>query len=310
MELSFLLFQKIMAMAAMMLMGYAIVKLRILKSEQSSVISVVNLYLICPCVILMAFQLEYTSDRLQGLLIAFAAAVFLHCLFIVITRFLGDRLRLDAVERASLIYSNGGNLIVPLVGSILGAEYVFYCCAFMAVQTALHWLHLIRLLKADSRFELKKILKNPNILAIIAGMVCFFGRITFPTIVTDIIKPVGDMVGPTAMIMMGMLMADTDLKKLFLNKRYYLICFGRLIVYPMLMLLLIRLSQITFLVPGAKDVLQVTMLATSAPVAVTVTQMANLTGEDARKASSINVMSIIFCIITMPVMAGIYQILC
>ena len=30
------------------------------------------------------------------------------------------------VERASIIYSNGGNLIVPIVGSVLGDEWVVY----------------------------------------------------------------------------------------------------------------------------------------------------------------------------------------
>jgi len=310
MELSFLLFQKIVAMAAMMMMGFAIVKSKLLKSEQSAAISTVNLYMICPCMILMAFQLEYTTERLRGLLIAFVAAVLVHVVLIPFTKVLGNRLHLDIVERTSLIYSNAGNLILPLVSAILGTEYVFYCCAFLMVQTSLHWFHLNPVMAGGGKIQLKKILSNPNILSIIVGLICFFGRITFPAIVVDIIKPVGDMVGPTAMIMMGMLMADVDLKMVFSNKRYYAICFGRLIGYPLLIMLLTRLSQVTVLVPGAREVLMVTMMAACAPVAVTVTQMANITGQDAKKASAINVMTIIFCIITMPVMIGVYQWMC
>lgn len=310
MQLSFLLFQKILAMAIMMMMGFTLVKTKLLKSDDSKVVSAVNLYLVCPCMILMAFQLELSAERLKGLAVAFGAAIFLHLFFIVITKFIGDRLHLDVVERASLIYSNGGNLIIPLVGAILGSEYVFYSCAFLAVQTFLHWVHLIRMYQKGTPFQIKKVIFNPNVLAIFVGMVCFFAQFTFPTLVSDVLRPVGDMVGPTAMIMMGMLMADVDLKAVFTNKRYYALMFGRLIVYPMLMILVIYASQITRLMPGIKEVLLVTMLATSASVAVTVTQMANISGADARKASAINVMSIIFCIFTMPIMSAVYMWMC
>ena len=46
--------------------------------------------------------------------------------------------------------------------------------------------------------------------------------------------------------------------------------------------------------------------------AVSVTQFANLWGEgdDPKDAGSINVMSVLFCIVTMPFIFWIYQIIC
>ena len=51
----------------------------------------------------------------------------------------------------------------------------------------------------------------------------------------------------------------------------------------------------------------VVLLATSAPAAVMVTQLAQIHGRDARYASVINVMSVIFCIVTMPLMVLLYE---
>ena len=58
--------------------------------------------------------------------------------------------------------------------------------------------------------------------------------------------------------------------------------------------------------------LMITTMAACAPVAVSVTQFANLWGEgdDPKDAGSINVMSVLFCIVTMPFIIWIYQIIC
>ena len=44
---------------------------------------------------------------------------------------------IDAVEKASIVYSNAGNLIIPLVIAVLGEDKVIYASAFIAVQNIL-----------------------------------------------------------------------------------------------------------------------------------------------------------------------------
>ena len=310
MQLSLMLLESILSMALMVLMGFALVKLGAAKAEQSVLLSSLTLYIICPCMILSAFQVEWSPERLSGLLLALAAAVVLHILYIAATRLLGDKLKLDGVERASLIYSNGGNLIVPLVTAVLGQEYVFYCCAFIAFQTVLVWVHLPRLLGGRRKTDIRKILLNPNILAIAAGALCFLFRVQFPPLVADTVGAVAGTIGPVAMFMIGMLMAGTDLKAAFTRLRYWGVSLGRLVVYPAAFVLLVAVSRVTAVFPMAKEVLIVTVLAASAPAAVSVAQMADIFGGDAKKAGAINVMSVILCIATMPLIVALYQAVC
>ena len=59
----------------------------------------------------------------------------------------------------------------------------------------------------------------------------------------------------------------------------------------------------------AKQILLVVFLASSSTAAAMVTQLAQIYDADAKYASVINVMSIIFCIITMPLMVMLYDML-
>ena len=310
MELSILLFQKIAVMLLMVLMGFALVKAKLLKSEQSVVLSVVNLYVACPCMILSAYQLDYTPELMKGLVIAFVAAVLVHVVYIFMTKPVGRALKLDEIDRASLIYTNAGNLIVPLVSSMLPKEYVFFCSGFVAVQTIMVWAHLPGMITSDFKFNIKKILLNPNFLAIAAGVIFFAGRIKFPTIVANTVDTMGGAIGPICMVMIGMLMADVDLKAIFTDLHSYLICFLRLIAYPLVVILIIWACRITKIMPLSHDVLIVTVLGAAAPIGVAVAQMATIYNVEARRAGAINVMSVLLCIITMPIMIFVYQLLC
>ena len=70
MQISLLLALQILKLFAIMLMGYAIVKLGLLKASDSKALSVVLVYLIMPCVIINAFQVEATPEVQKGLALA------------------------------------------------------------------------------------------------------------------------------------------------------------------------------------------------------------------------------------------------
>lgn len=84
MHISILLMEQIIELFIMILMGFIIVKTGIVKDEDSKVLSKIVLYLIIPCVIINAFQVDYTSKTVRGLLIAFVASVILRLVLLFI----------------------------------------------------------------------------------------------------------------------------------------------------------------------------------------------------------------------------------
>ena len=116
--------------------AYALVKFRVLRSEDSRTLSLIMLYLICPCTIISAFQIDSTPELRSGLLLAFAAAVIIHIGLLLFNLLIRKPLRMSPVEQASVIYSNAGNLIIPIVSALLGQEWVVYLRLYMRTDSA------------------------------------------------------------------------------------------------------------------------------------------------------------------------------
>lgn len=306
MDISLLLMQQITELFLMIFMGYVIVKARLLKGEDSKVISKIVLYLIIPCVIINAFQVDYTSEKVQGLLLAFAASVMLQVLLLIIVWGAG-RMGLNEVEKASVYYSNAGNLIMPIVTFVLGQEWVLYGCVFMSVQIVFVWSHGKWVLSRQSKIDWKKILLNINMVAVFAGVFLFFTKIRLPQILNQTFGSVGSMIGPASMMVTGMLIAEMSLKDIFTNGRVYFITFLRLIAVPAVALLLLKVSGLVNGSPDGKKLLLIVFLAVITPSASTITQMCQVYGNDSQYASAINVMTTLFSIVTMPLMVLLFQ---
>lgn len=307
MQISVLLIEQILELFLMLAMGFLIVKIRLLKSGDSAVLSKILLYLCLPCVIISAFQVSYAPEKLHGLLLAFLTAVLLQAVLLLVTYLLKRAFHLNTVEETSIYYSNAGNLIIPIVTFVLGKEWVLYACAFMSVQLFFIWTHGKSIISGEKGFHWKKIVFNTNIIAIVIGAALFFAHIQLPKILGDTVASIGNMIGPLSMVVSGMLIAAADLKALFRNGRLYGVTALRLLVLPACALLLLKVSGLASLHPKGSMLLLVSFLALSTPSASTVTQMAQVYGGNAQYASAINVMSTLFCIVTMPVMVGLYQ---
>lgn len=307
MEISILLMEQIAELFLMILMGYIIVKTGLLKGEDSKVISNIVLYLVIPCVIINAFQVDYTSEKVKELLLVFAASVLLQVILLAAVWGAEKVLKLNEVEATSIYYSNSGNLIVPLVTFILGKEWVLYGCVFMSVQLVFLWTHGKNTISREGKWDWKKIVFNVNMISVFAGVVLFFTKIRLPEIVDQALSSVGSMIGPASMIVTGMLIVEMNLRNIFENVKVYFISFLRLVVIPVISLAILKISGLVNIHPDGKKLLLIVFLAVITPSASTITQMCQVYGNDSKYASAINVMTTLLSIITMPLMVLLYQ---
>lgn len=191
--------------------------------------------------------------------------------------------------------------------AVLGKEWVIYSSAFLSVQLFLLWSHAKSMLCGEKSFELKKVLTNINMIAILAGAALFLLHIQLPAVIEDSLDMVGSAIGPISMIILGMLMAGMTFKKILGYRRLWLVTALRLVGIPLAAVALLKLSGLAHLVPDGQTILLVSLLATCTPSASTITQMAQIYGKDADYASAINVVTTLLCIFTMPLMVALYQ---
>ena len=294
------LLQQIIVFFLMMACGFAVVKRGLIDAKSSKTLSVICIYIIMPCVMINAFQIEYSRSIRNGFLLAVAAAILIHILLLVFVQIIGRPLKLSVVEKESIIYSNSGNLVIPLVTVVLGEEWVIYASAFLSVQMILMWTH------GQSLMEAKAGVSNINLIAIILGIVLFFAQIRLPVILGNAMGQISATLGPVCMIMLGMTMTEVDWKDIFSHGRIYLITFLKVAVTPLMVLLMLKYTPLASLVKDGQTILLISLMAVITPSATTVVQLAQLYDEEPVYASTINVMTTIVSIITMPLMVMFY----
>lgn len=271
----------------MMSCGFTVVKCGLIDAKSSRTLSVICIYIIMPCVMINAFQIEYSRSIRNGFLLAVAAAILIHIFLLVFVQIIGKPLKLSVVEKESIIYSNSGNLVIPLVTVVLGEKWVIYASAFLSVQMILMWTHGQSLMEAKAGINWKKILCNINLIAIILGIVLFFTQIRLPVI-------------------LGNTMTEVKWKDIFSHSRIYLVTILKMVVTPLLILLFLKYLPLASMVKDGKTILLISLMAVITPSATTVVQLAQLYDQDPIYASTINVMTTLVSIITMPLMVMLY----
>ena len=186
--ISILLVRKIAQLFLIMILGYLLVKLRILKTEESIVLSKLSLYLVMPAVILSAFQVDFKPEIQSGLILAFVAAVAIHILLLIIGHISGRLFHFEEIDIASIIYSNAGNLIIPIVTAVLGTEWVIYSTAFLSVQLIFLWTHCKLMFSKEKKPHFRKIILNVNMIAIFIGVLSMLSGSRLPAIILLLLK--------------------------------------------------------------------------------------------------------------------------
>ena len=305
--LSLILLQQIAQLFIIIFLGWAIVKAGILKSEDSKTLSMVLLYIITPCVILNAFQIERTVDTVRMMELSLLSAVILSVLSIVLGGLLAKPFRLDIVETASVMYPNCTNMVIPLVIGAFGEDWVIYVTCYSMVQTILIWTHVRILISGKRKISLRDLVCNVNILAIMLGLFLFVFQLRLPGVIQSAFSMAGDTIGPVAMLIIGMLMAGIDMQRLRSYRQIWKPVLLRLIVLPVILVCVAKYSGLAALAPHGETLIIISLLSAVAPSASIVTQFSQMFGRDALYASLINTVTMLLCIITMPLMITLFQ---
>lgn len=304
--ISILLFYKIVQFFAVMVMGFVLVKARVVKSGDSVMLSKISLYLLMPAAIINAFDIGITKEIMQGLVLAFGAAIVIHIVLLAVDLLYKKLLGAGCVERTSVMYSNAANLIIPIVGYVLGEEWVIYSAAFMSVQLVFFWTHGVRVFSPGRKINVGKILLNPTIVAIIIGLVMLVTGIRLPKGVKEVTSSLGSMIGNIGMLVAGMVAANFDYKCVLRDRRLYVVTVLRMIVCPLIALCLLKGMLAVVSVADAEKILLISFLAAITPTAATILQFTQISNEDVDLAVAINIVTTILCIATMPVFVALF----
>ncbi len=300
MEIAIIALQQTLVMFLLIAIGYTLYKTKKITKEGSRDMAATLLHIILPCVIVKSFCTEYSVEKSNHLLISFVLSVVCLGISMLISRLFFKKRSIDQFGAA---FSNAGFMGIPLIQAILGETAVIFAAPFIAVLNILQWTYGVFVLTGKKEaVSLKKILTNPVLISLVIGIICFYSQVTLPKIVSTTITYVAGMNAPIAMIVLGVYLAQANIKELFTESVLYINAAVRLIVIP-----LVTIAILTFLPANLKMAKFALLIVASAPVGSNVAVYAQLNGMDYTYASKTVCMSTLLSIATMPLIMFVAQ---
>lgn len=295
MSIAITLLWQIIMMFLLVGVGFVLYRSKKISAEGSKTLGNILIFISLPCVIINGFRVEYSPERLTGLLISSLAAAVVLLLSVLISTFV---FRKDGIAIFASSFSNPGFFGIPLILSCVGNDAVFYVASFIAFLNLLQWTYGVFVMTGQKgALSPAKILKAPFMIAIIIGLILFFSGIPVPDVIAKCLTHLSNLNTPLAMFTIGVYLAQTDIGAIFKTPRLYLLSAVRLLLIPILSLLILSL------IPAAHNSLKLALLITAAcPVGSNVAVYAQLHNQDYRYAVQTVVISTLLAVVTMPLL--------
>lgn len=297
MQTAWIAMQQTAVMFLLMLCGFILFRCQRITVEGSQTLANLLIYLVVPSVLIQSFHGKYSTQNAAALVLCAGASALLLGLAIAVSRLLFPG---SPINKFAASFSNAGFLGIPLVTAILGAEAVFYITPFITLLNLLQWMYGTAAL-TQTKVELKpqKLLQSPIIVGACVGLLLFFTNFRLPEIVSRALGFVSGLNTPVAMLILGVYLAQSNVKSLFASRQLYAVSAVRLLLIPLLSL------GVLWLIPIDAAPRLALLLAASAPVGANVAVYCQLYRLDHAYACTTVTLSTLLSIITLPLLSGL-----
>lgn len=273
--------------------------------KESKFVSRLLLYFVNPCLIFNAFDFSFSMEKLKQLGFLLVVCLVVHLLFTLVVMVLLH----DDVERLGVIFTNSGFIGIPLIRGVFGQTGVFYLMGYLAIFNLYLWT--FGEYRMSHSFSIKKIVTNPNILAVTAGIILFCLPFQLPEVISKPLGYISDLNTALSMVLLGMLFASykNESGKSY-TKGIARIAVMRLVVCSIVVLAFIVLVyKLLPNVPNMREMLFVVYIASLCPIGMSVSSFACIFGKDASYAGLMVSVTSVGCVISIPVFVKIAEIL-
>ncbi len=289
-----LVLKQLVIMIIITLAGYIFARIAKVTDEQQKFMSRLLLYFINPFLVLNSFNMEFTWLKFRQLWFAAFIALILHAVMIL----LGLLSSKEKLDRVAVAFTNCGFVGIPLIRGVFGDEGVFYLMGYLIVFNVLIWTY--GYYQFCGKTNIKKIITNPNIIAVAIGLVMFCLPFKLPELLQKPIVMIADINTPMAMLLLGILFARFEFDRTYIKRLVKTMLF-RLILTSICNLGVILLAYKIFAnVQDIKMMLFAIYICSMCPVATTIPGLAVVFDHDKSFASLLVTISSVFCILTIP----------
>lgn len=285
-------------------LGFLLGKLKLISPKTNKDLVNLLLTVFMPASLFAAFPTAYndeTSDLFKSGLLAgvlVMAALIIVSKIIFNKKLYDDKLRYES--QFALIFNNATFLGYPIIASTFGEQGVIpYCGFIIAFNIALfsYGVYLFKH-KVDGKLILN-VITNPNIIAVVLGIIVFITGFQLPSFATDAVKFTGNATTALSVICVGYMLSNAKFLKLIKKWKLILTAAAQLILGPLIAYWLLTLLNFP------TEVVAVCTLIQALPTATSLGLFASKYGGDQTEASELVTVSTLLSIVLMPIMVSL-----
>lgn len=289
------------------LIGFILKKKNTLHDGSAKTLSRLENVLLMPAVVINTFWNNCTVENIKEkwifLLYSAVLLVVAILLAFIISRFLTKDEYLRRVYRYSLSVSNFGFVGTALVQGIYGADSIElfdYLIFTLPLNMFTYSLGIAWLVPSEKAGFSVKSLINPIFISLFIGAILGLLEIPRVEFIGTIVSNSASCMAPIAMILTGFVIASYEIKSLLVVKQTYIIAVLRLIVFPTIFVLALRL------IGTDNEIVFAALCANAMPLGLNTVIIPAAYGESPQTGASLALVSQAMAAITVPIMFLIF----
>ena len=308
-------YSRLGTIAIILALGFLLGKLKLISPKTNKDLVNLLLTVFMPASLFMAFPTAYSDETshifVAGLVGGFIVMITITLLFLVIFNKKWYKGKMRYESQFALIFNNATFLGYPIISSTYGSQstaIIAYCGFIIAFNIALfsYGVYLFKH-KIDGKLILN-VITNPNIIAVILGVLVFLTSFRVPKFINDAVTFTGSATTALSIICVGCMLSTAKFAQLFKKWKLAITALIQLTVGPLVAYLL--LIAIQYIVRSAgfnfpDEVVIVCTLIQALPTATSLGLFASKYGGDEKEASQLVTMSTLFSMVTLPIMISI-----
>ncbi len=289
------------ALALIMVLGFLLGKFKKISTKTNEELTNLLLTVFMPASLFMAFPSTYDESMLHLFFSGLLGGLIVMLLLIAVSRMIFNKyfykggLRYES--QFAFIFNNATFLGYPIVANTFGPTGIIAYCGFIISFNVALFSYGIWLFEHKLSWKLlKNILLNPNIIAVLLGMVVFLTGIVLPGFITSAVGYVGNATTPLSIICIGFMLSRADFKSIFKKWRIIVTAVLQLVLGPLITWGVLTAMRFPI------EVIQVCTLIQALPTATSLGLFATKYGGNNIESSELVTVSTVLSIAIMPLM--------
>ncbi|ANK59071.1 AEC family transporter [Loigolactobacillus backii] len=291
----------------MIVVGYCLARAGWFDEKSSKLIARLVTQIALPCYMLDTIMTDFTTKELKQLLpdlkFPVVSMLILFGISVAVARVLQIRKSRRGLFESMFFNSNTVFIGLPINMALFGSKSLPYVLVYYMANTTFFWTLGVYLIKRDGDSTEKlnlwttvKKVFSPPLLGFMVAVILVILHIKLPAFLMSDFKYIGGLTIPLSMFFIGIAIEGAGLRQMKLSRYSLGILFGRFLLAPILMSLLVIPSGMPLLMK------QVFILQSAMPVMTNAPVVAKLYGADADYAALMVTESTLLSLVVIPIL--------